>query len=731
MIRISLALTLAAALTCATGAAKGNDNVERLVALGKLWATIKYFHPGLDEAHPEWWDQALLTAVPAVEAASSQSAYRAAINDMLALLRDPVTRVDVPGPLSPAVAFGFVEAQLRDGVLVLTSGKTAGDPLVSLQPAVKLLPQARSVIFDLRSGPVHPWLWGPPLFPDSPGPVSFPAHRFRVHAGNVTPTGAQDTLFLSGSVTRAAPSAPVGKTGVHRRVVFLVNDSIQLPLVAAALQVAGAGYIVSERPIDDRAIARHGMATHYRMPLGEGLVGHIRTSLMVHADGSTGLQADRVSANDAMSLAFASANGAGSHAPRPPAPAVYGVRAVEEPYADSAYPSRPLRVLAAMRIWAAFEWLNPYRDLMDGDWDQVLKNSLTELLDAPDARSYHLAVAEMVAHVRDTHAVVLSPTLDEFFGTAAPAITLRPVQGKPVVVRIDDPAASAGVAVGDVVLTVDGSPVADRLALLSRYISASTPQAHERDTVNALLRGADADSAELTVQSANGVERVVSLPRKAAYLGNVWRVEGTEPFRVLPSGFGYMDLRLLMPHQVDTAFDAFETTKGLIFDMRGYPNGTALALATRLCDKAEVPVPVMWLPLLFEPGAQTRHTFSPPLGLGCRLVPYRGKTVMLIDDRAQSQSEHTAIILRAVHGTTFIGSATAGANGEGSNFRVPGGIFIGMTGVGVRHPDGSQLQRVGVIPDIAVQPTIDGIRSGRDEILERAVRYLEEVTVKN
>jgi len=333
--------------------------------------------------------------------------------------------------------------------------------------------------------------------------------------------------------------------------------------------------------------------------------------------------------------------------------------------------------------------------------------------------------------VKDTHAVVQSPTLDEFLGTGAPAITLRPVQGKPVVVRIDDPLASAGVAVGDVVLAVDGRPVADRLALLSRYISASTPQAQERDTVNALLRGADGDSADLTVQSANGVERVVSLPRKAAYLGNVWRVEGTEPFRMLPSGFGYMDLRLLMPHQVDTAFDALATTKGLIFDMRGYPNGTYPALATRLCDKAEVPVPVMWLPLLFEPGAQTRHTFRPTLDVTCRPVPYRGKTVMLIDDRAQSQSEHAAIILRAVHGTTFVGSATAGANGEGSNFRVPGGIFIGMTGIGVSHPDGSQLQRIGVIPDIAVQPTIDGIRAGRDEILERAIRYLEDVTVKN
>jgi hypothetical protein len=69
---------------------------------------------------------------------------------------------------------------------------------------------------------------------------------------------------------------------------------------------------------------------------------------------------------------------------------------------------------------------------------------------------------------------------------------------------------------------------------------------------------------------------------------------------------------------------------------------------------------------------------------------------MLIDDRAQSQSENTGLILKAVHGTVFVGSATTGANGEGSNFVVPGGIFVGMTGVGVSHPDGTQLQRIRV-----------------------------------
>jgi C-terminal processing protease CtpA/Prc len=45
-----------------------------------------------------------------------------------------------------------------------------------------------------------------------------------------------------------------------------------------------------------------------------------------------------------------------------------------------------------------------------------------------------------------------------------------------------------------------------------------------------------------------------------------------------------------------------------------------------------------------------------------------------------------------------------------------------------QRPDGRPLQRVGLIPDIEVKPTLAGIRAGRDEVLERAIAYVESVT---
>jgi C-terminal processing protease CtpA/Prc len=105
---------------------------------------------------------------------------------------------------------------------------------------------------------------------------------------------------------------------------------------------------------------------------------------------------------------------------------------------------------------------------------------------------------------------------------------------------------------------------------------------------------------------------------------------------------------------------------------------------------------------------------------------YQGKTVMLIDERAISQAEATGLFFEAANGTKFIGTNTAGANGDITNITAPGGIFIVFTGVAIQHADGRQLQRIGLVPDIEVRPTIEGIQNGVDEVLARAIQYLQD-----
>ena len=86
--------------------------VGRLVSLGKLWATIKYFHPSLSESRPEEWDAALLDVIPEVQAAKSRQQYAAAVRRMVGRLDDPVTRVVDGVPESAGLPFGFASVEV-------------------------------------------------------------------------------------------------------------------------------------------------------------------------------------------------------------------------------------------------------------------------------------------------------------------------------------------------------------------------------------------------------------------------------------------------------------------------------------------------------------------------------------------------------------------------------------------------------------------------------------------
>jgi C-terminal processing protease CtpA/Prc len=71
-----------------------------------------------------------------------------------------------------------------------------------------------------------------------------------------------------------------------------------------------------------------------------------------------------------------------------------------------------------------------------------------------------------------------------------------------------------------------------------------------------------------------------------------------------------------------------------------------------------------------------------------------------------------------------IGSTTAGADGAVTEVSLPGGIVAQITGSGVYYPDGTETQRIGIVPDIEIKPTIKGITENKDELLEKAVSLI-------
>jgi len=158
-----------------------------------------------------------------------------------------------------------------------------------------------------------------------------------------------------------------------------------------------------------------------------------------------------------------------------------------------------------------------------------------------------------------------------------------------------------------------------------------------------------------------------------------------------------------------------------VIDIRNYPNEFMVFwLGMRLIDGPSTFVAFT----SGDPGNPGAFAWREPITLTPADDRYEGRIAILVDEVSQSQSEYTAMAFRTAPGAIVVGSTTAGADGNASWFRLPGSKRTMISGLGVFYPDGSPTQRVGILPDLEVRPTVAGIRAGRDEVLEAAIREL-------
>jgi C-terminal processing protease CtpA/Prc len=717
-----------ASVPSAAGAAPPSRE-EALVALCRLWNAVRFFHPALTSEADARWDDALLAAEPAVE--RDPSALRETAAAMLATLHDPLTALESdPGRARSATP----SAEDRDGVrIVRLNGPPADESFEAyakaLGDALKAPATARAMIVDLRTGS--------PLSRDQFQVTAYALAQARI-APNLIDRPTARTVLAQRYYLGFPPEVPGGgdyregrETTGSDRLVTPAKDARALPVAF----VVDATAVV---PNDALVLQRAGRAALFS---ADGSPGRLPGSAQV-VDAGSGLRFSlRISApTDPVATALGGwdaalawardpkplGSGAAAQTPAPPVP-------IEERYAAKTLPDEAHRVLAAFRMWGTIAYLYPYRGLMGDDWDAALRDGLRDLHGVTTPLEYSLALEKTYAHIHDTHGYTVQPAFAEAFG-GRPAFFAGDVEGKPTI-RDADPAAAArdGFRVGDVIEAVDGESATARWARLRQYVVASTPRSARERFDNdpnhpGLLTGPPGSVAVLRLRGADGRVREVRTPRLAT--AERPYVQRTRPVvDVLPGNVGYADLARLDASDAEPALVRLAGTRALVFDLRGYPHGTAWTIAPHLTARraraALFRTPVRRVPVGVAPSEgleyvdQTRDFYQLVVPKAPR---YAKPVVVVIDPRAVSQSEHTALYLRAAANVRFVGEPTSGANGDVTRFYLPGGIMLWFTGQAVLHPDGAQLQRVGIVPDVRVAPTLRGIRAGDDELLSAGLR---------
>ena len=366
---------------------------------------------------------------------------------------------------------------------------------------------------------------------------------------------------------------------------------------------------------------------------------------------------------------------------------------------ERSYPTQQMdsghNLLTLFRLWNVIEYYAPNRSLTLHPWEEVLTSYIPRM-----------GV--------------------ELFGQRMLPVWPLQAEGRLFVGYSGDSALERG----DEVVAIDGEPISKRLELLREYASRSN-EASLRQALRYYGLCTRRDTAEVVRRRAGACDtlRVATVP-----YGSVSPLYDPAqlvqpPFRLLADSVGYIYAGTFSREHLAEVGQTLPRTRALIIDLRTYPlnvDGALIALAGQSLRTESVVVRQALYQTLALPGLffrQEQWLFEDFGEVAARCTePYKGRVILLVNEMTQSNPEFQAMALQRCPQTLTIGSPTSGATGSIVWIPLPGQI-TSFSGVGVLYPDGTQTQTVGVRLDAELYPTVEGLQEGRDEILERALKF--------
>lgn len=389
----------------------------------------------------------------------------------------------------------------------------------------------------------------------------------------------------------------------------------------------------------------------------------------------------------------------------------------------SKFISKQIALLELFRYWNFVEYFFPYKYETDQNWNDVLKEMIPKFININNDTNYHLTLAELVTKIDDSHAFLFSPliSLNQYGRRKVPA-DYSYAEGKLIVTKINSTIdkQESTLKTGDIIYDINNKTIPQMVNGFSKYIPASNSWGKIKKVKNLFLFSNN-DSIEVKVQrdGQNMVFKLKTyLPRDIMYE----RQKAPEKWKYYDQEkkIGYVNMGIIEREDLDEMYQNLKTTESIIFDLRNYPRQTIRPLSLLF-----LPETAIYYEFNFPETTYPGLFYSRKNSIGRKNSEYyKGNVVVLIDENTQSQAETTAMMLKQHPKAKTIGSYSSGANGDVIRFKIAG-LETSFTGLGAYYPDGRETQRIGIIPDIIIKPTLEGIKSGKDEVLERALEYIK------
>lgn len=397
----------------------------------------------------------------------------------------------------------------------------------------------------------------------------------------------------------------------------------------------------------------------------------------------------------------------------------------EDPYASLVLPDDAFRLLSLFKYWNIINYYFPYKHLTDKNWDSVMIEYIPYFLDAKSRLAYELTVLKIVGEVHDSHANLWEGAyeVEKIKGQNYPPFHVRFVENKLIVDDYfnSDKATLSGIKIGDVITHINGKSVEKVVDSLMTYYPGSNNPARLREISSYILRS---PNNEVFIQYATGVvtktTNLTLYKRRELEWYDWFKFKNQKGIKLLSKDILYLNLAFLQENDYPLMEDHLKNVHNVIIDVRNYPNFLMYSLLPYF-QTTKKPFAIFAHRNVNNPG---EFNWTKSVRIYGNKNPFTGKVIVLANEVTQSLGEFTVMAFKATGNATLMGSQTAGADGKLTDIFLPGGLKTRISGFGVYYPNKSATQRIGIVPDIEVKPTINGIKEGRDEILEKAIEMI-------
>ncbi len=376
-----------------------------------------------------------------------------------------------------------------------------------------------------------------------------------------------------------------------------------------------------------------------------------------------------------------------------------------------------MRLGNVINTYNVFQHFYPYFQEVDVDWNKEFETALKRSFKDQTDNDHLITLQRFTSPLKDGHIRVRGGSMEPF----VPPIHWEWIEDNLVITKVKDE--SVNLKVGDVITKVNNQSPEDYFKAFNSRISAGTKGWLNYRACKMSLFGAK--DSELLLEVNN---KSISLKRDREYKYTKRGIPIQEnAYKVLENNIVYLNLDVVNMDTIKALMSQLESAKGIICDLRGYPNSNH-DLISHLLREDDTSMAWMRVPQTIYPDQENRIGYE-KIGWGLRAKkPYLGdkKVVFIMDGSAISYAESFMGFIKGYKLATIVGQPTAGANGNINPFMILGKYGMSWTGMKVVKHDGSQHHAIGVLPDIYVNKTIAGLKTGKDEFLEKAIQVIEE-----